>query len=240
MLKEMKPTCPRCGTAIDPGDVNVATDLAKCRGCNELYRASELVESADVDRLSKPPAGSRIRLDGDIRSEAILHVPRRRPGFGDVFALVFATFWISFIAFWTWGASQASVLFAAFSIPFWLAGAAMWVGLINGLMEHQTLRIGIESLELQEHKPFFARLVSIPYKEITKIAVEHKRPTNPFAMARHMRHFSSMSMGGGVPSPTIVHGARKTAFAETVDEPEMDWLVKLLKEAIFLRTRQRI
>lgn len=38
----MKLVCPNCHSAIGAENVNVATDLAKCTMCNEIFKASEL------------------------------------------------------------------------------------------------------------------------------------------------------------------------------------------------------
>lgn len=41
-------------------------------------------------------------------------------------AFLFSIFWLSGIAFWTWGAAQSSVAFACFSIPFWCVGLGVF------------------------------------------------------------------------------------------------------------------
>ena len=52
---------------------------------------------------------------------------------GSLGSFIFSLPWLAFVAFWTWGASQASALFACFSIPFWCIGLGLasspWLGL---------------------------------------------------------------------------------------------------------------
>ncbi|NLX58108.1 MAG: hypothetical protein GXY74_03360 [Phycisphaerae bacterium] len=45
----MEVTCPTCGGAIVPDDVNVAKDVAFCRTCNEAFSLSGLVDEAKGD-----------------------------------------------------------------------------------------------------------------------------------------------------------------------------------------------
>jgi len=58
----MQVTCPTCGGAIVPDDVNVAKDVAFCRTCNEAFSLSGLVsdgtgpDAPQVDP-SRPPRG---------------------------------------------------------------------------------------------------------------------------------------------------------------------------------------
>lgn len=59
--------CPRCKAEIPLADVNVATDVALCRACNQIYSLAALRDSATLDAgvdLATPPAGAWIRDDG--------------------------------------------------------------------------------------------------------------------------------------------------------------------------------
>lgn len=55
----MKATCPKCRREIPLEDVNVATDIALCRTCQETFSFSELTQNAAIPNvdLSKPPKG---------------------------------------------------------------------------------------------------------------------------------------------------------------------------------------
>jgi hypothetical protein len=41
--------CPTCRGAIAPDDVNVATDVAYCRACNQAFALSDLVDDSEGD-----------------------------------------------------------------------------------------------------------------------------------------------------------------------------------------------
>jgi hypothetical protein len=61
------PTCSRCGKAILSEDVNVANDVAYCRGCNLSHKLSALTEGTELDAaidLNQPPAGAWYTNDG--------------------------------------------------------------------------------------------------------------------------------------------------------------------------------
>lgn len=64
----MQLQCPKCETLIPAEKMNVATDLAVCPSCDEVFQLSELVASggdaADVD-LSDPPRGVWFHRDFD-------------------------------------------------------------------------------------------------------------------------------------------------------------------------------
>ncbi|HNW94043.1 MAG TPA: hypothetical protein PKM88_14135 [bacterium] len=113
----MKLLCPACREPITADNVNVATDLAKCTHCNELHRASALIAAVEPAGAA-PPAGSTMRFVPEGASGGIITVPRQGFSRQDVFQTLFATFWMVFIAFWTWGAAKGGGWFAAFSIIF--------------------------------------------------------------------------------------------------------------------------
>lgn len=61
------PTCPKCGNAIDPADVNVGSDVAFCRACNYSTSLSAITRAfahdPNVD-LANPPSGAWYRDNG--------------------------------------------------------------------------------------------------------------------------------------------------------------------------------
>jgi predicted Zn finger-like uncharacterized protein len=112
----MKLLCPNCQSPIDASDVNVGTDLAKCSSCNEVFKASELAADVDLREGLTPPAGSGIAFRSDQADFGSFSIPRSGLTGSDAFALLFATIWICFIAFWTWDASQGSLIFAKINV----------------------------------------------------------------------------------------------------------------------------
>jgi len=63
----MSTNCPLCRNQIPGDDVNVATDVAFCRSCNQTYKLSKLQDAAALAAVNvdDPPAGCWVRDDGD-------------------------------------------------------------------------------------------------------------------------------------------------------------------------------
>ena len=226
----MKLTCPKCGAAIDAAHVNIAADLAQCTACGEVFRASELVEAEGEGSLEQP-SGSRIvfTATGDAATFAI---PRAGFSKGMIFPAAFAAFWLGFVAVWTVLAAFASLLFALFSIPFWLAGFAMAGGLLNAVLERQRITLGPAGIEIERSRPVLSKRAVIPYADISAIGMENAAPSNPFAAFRQLRRASSVDEALGVLSvPTVSHGVEKTHFAANVSRAEMEWVVGVLSAA---------
>ncbi len=237
----MKLVCPKCQGLITAENVNVSTDLATCAACNEIFKASELMADVDLSENLEPPTGSGIEFRADTDESGAFLIPKRRFTGSDVFPLIFATFWICFVAFWTWGASQGSWAFAAFSIPFWAVGIFMWRGVIIGLTEREEIGVGPDELTIFKKSVVSSRLKAVPYSDIESIDIENIIPRDPVTMARHMRHFTNPTgMTTGLPMPTIVHGTKKTNFAENVSEAEKKWLTKVLKAIVYKKAGKTV
>lgn len=58
-------------------------------------------------------------------SSFTLKIPPLGIGGGSLFGIVFSIVWIGFVAFWTFLAAKGSLLFALFSLPFWVVGLGM-------------------------------------------------------------------------------------------------------------------
>jgi hypothetical protein len=225
----MKLTCPNCQATVPAGDINVASDLAKCALCDEIFKPSECLTAAEAMEAPDLPTGSDITFEEGEGGNATFFLPKRGMKGGDLFMMMFATFWIVFVAFWTVGAAGSSIFFAAFSIPFWVVGIFMWRGVLLGITERQTIAIGRASLTITRKSLVSKKRQSIPYSEIQTISIEALVPRDPFTMARHMRGFNSFTAGSiGFQLPTISHGTKQTRFAEHVSDAEMKWLVKTL------------
>ncbi len=234
-------TCPKCESRIEPEDVNVSANLAKCGDCGGIYKASDLTERLDPRTDLEPPTGSAIGFRTEGADTGILSIPRGGLGGGMAFPMLFAAFWVGFMAFWTWGASRGSYVFAAFSIPFWVIGLGMWRGIIIGICESQEIRLGSETLSVIKRSPVASSTREIPYRQITSIAAQPLVLRDPFTMSRYMRHAASVSgMSGGARLATVTHGTKKTRVAENVSEAEVEWLVRILKALVHDRTGRRV
>lgn len=63
----MRVSCPRCRAEIPLENVNVATDIALCRRCEETFSFAELSQDREVAEVdtSRPPKGAWYRTQGN-------------------------------------------------------------------------------------------------------------------------------------------------------------------------------
>jgi len=57
----MKVSCPKCNSVIPAAQINVATDVAACAKCGEVFAVSSIVAKQDVSPefdINDPPAGA--------------------------------------------------------------------------------------------------------------------------------------------------------------------------------------
>jgi hypothetical protein len=107
----MQLRCPRCGEGIVAEDVNVATSIAKCRACNEVFDFTGQIEpSQAMVPIAPQPATLKIfeddapvieagYRDAEAPSQKLLIVKRWFTP--SVFFLVFfCLFWDGFLVFW--------------------------------------------------------------------------------------------------------------------------------------------
>jgi hypothetical protein len=123
----MKITCPKCQRAIPTEDVNVGTDIALCRQCDETFSFAELLgqhEDPTVD-LTRPPKGVWFRQDMHgfelgctTRSPmAFILVPFMCVWSGFSLGGIYGTQIYSHT--FNWGVTLFGIPFIAFSILFW-------------------------------------------------------------------------------------------------------------------------
>lgn len=88
----ISPTCPKCKAVIPSDDVNVANDVAFCRGCNALFKLSSLTSGAALEAnldINRPPAGAWYRSEG---IEVVIGATHRALGTA-IGALAISLFW---------------------------------------------------------------------------------------------------------------------------------------------------
>lgn len=225
----MELVCPTCNWKIDSSNINVVTDLAKCGYCGAIYKASSLVSASDDKTLATPPKGSKIELTKEIGDSIQLFIPKKGVTGSVIPQLFFCVFWLGFISFWTWGASQGSVFFAMFSIPFWLVGLAMLTGLINNINETQTIKVNKSSLTLIKSRPINSKNYEYDFQDIQSIEITHMKGGlfSMFANPRYMWRLQ-WSFGAGLTLPAIIAGSRTQYFFEGANDAEQEWVTKYL------------
>ncbi|MFV0483907.1 MAG: hypothetical protein ACK5MG_07430 [Bacteroidales bacterium] len=230
----MELICPNCKATILPDNVNISSDLAKCDKCNSIHKASELTDSKSIDKISNPPNGTKIAVKKGLDDSIELFYPKKGFSASMIPQLFFSIFWLGFISFWTWGASQGSVIFAMFSIPFWLVGFGMIGGLINSILETQTLKISRISLTLKKDRPIRPKNFEIKVKDIQSIRMKNLQ-MNPFTMFGNFKLMFKMqkSFGmGGVEMPAIISGVKTEYFFEDANDAEQEWVTTTLDSII--------
>lgn len=156
----MKVTCPSCRLTIAAQDIALDTGWAKCASCDEVFSLADLLpgyakaKGGDLVVPERPfDAWSILRRD---EGRLVIHQPAHGVRAATIGLLAFATFWLAFIAFWTAGAlgflfqggkpQPVNVLFACFSIPFWLVGFGMLAGAL--WMARGSRSLSIDAVQL--------------------------------------------------------------------------------------------
>lgn len=158
----MKITCPTCQNVLPVEQVSIDTGWAKCVDCQEVFQVEEIAKSLPATKdgvkfVSSPrerPFDAKVIIASH-GNQFALEVPKTGIQAGHWGLLGFATFWTAFIAFWTAGAlgfvggngpqGVAQWGFAAFSIPFWIVGIGMFVGVIYSTQSHRRVAIDASS-----------------------------------------------------------------------------------------------
>lgn len=217
---------------INPENINIATDLAKCENCGSVLIVSALTSSIDKIETS-PPNGSKISFYKGADGQLEFTLPKKGFSVSLIPQLLFAIFWLGFISFWTWGASQGSIIFAMFSIPFWFVGISMITGIINSANEIQKISLDKRTLSVQRIRPIRPKSFTTDVKDIQTIKMKGMK-MNPFAMFGNFRHMMKMqsSFGSPVETPAIITGMKTEHFFEDANDAEQEWVTKLLESLI--------
>ena len=119
-------TCPTCRASIAQDDVNVKENVAFCRGCSALMKASDLTAPAEVGNVdpADPPPGCTFSSDG-ITTTITASV---RSMLGAVGALVVAVFWNSIVSVFVFLAFASTLQHVLGTIPAWFPAPPLGKG----------------------------------------------------------------------------------------------------------------
>jgi hypothetical protein len=122
----MRVTCPSCGRALPADELNVATDVGACRGCNEVFKLSDVVttDAQDVNVLAPPPGAWFRELPDGFEVGATTRSPT-------------AFFLVPFMVVWSGGSlggiygaqiksGTFSPMMSLFGLPFLLGSVIFW------------------------------------------------------------------------------------------------------------------
>ncbi len=107
----------------------------------------QLTRDRPAARIQKP-IGSRIQLKRRANTLTIVVPPA---GFTPEVLIFggFAVFWTTFVLFWTVSAASASLLFALFSVPFWIVGIGMLSIVVFAIAGQSQLTINRQTFRLK-------------------------------------------------------------------------------------------
>ena len=118
------PTCQKCRRTIPSDEINVAQDVAYCRGCNLSYRLSELTFDdgiiAHMD-LQRPPAGAWF---DDTGMATVIGATNRSLGTA-VGMLLFALFWNGIVSVFVAIALAGTLRQFHVTVPTWFPSPEM-------------------------------------------------------------------------------------------------------------------
>lgn len=224
----MKLECSNCKSEIKSENINISTDLAKCDNCGSVLKVSELTSS--VENLdTNPPNGSKISISKGADGQFELTLPKKGFSLSVIPQVLFSIFWLGFISFWTWGASQGSIFFAMFSIPFWFVGISMITGVINSANEIQKVSLNKNTLSIKRLRPIRAKSFETKLGDIQSIKMKGIK-MSPFSVFGNFRQAMKMqsSFGSPIETPAIITGMKTEHFFEDANDAEQEWVTKLL------------
>lgn len=186
-----------------------------------------LDQSLQVRSLTavEKPAGSRVQLKKDADSFDLVLPPTGLNG-GTLFLIPFAIAWNSFVFFWTAMASQASIFFALFSLPFWTAGLSMIVKILDALFEKTYLSIRSDTLQFS-HRTLgvcYKKQLQVPIEQISKLV--YRRPSTVI----YGNHSTMGQITTVNPRLALWCGTRRLELGGHLTEPELEWLAQELSE----------
>ncbi len=228
----MNLSCANCHAAIKSENVNISTDLAKCDKCDTIHKASDLINTIKEKDL-RPPSGSKISMEKGYDRSFEFTYPKKGFSLSLIPLVLFALFWLGFISFWTWGAARGSVIFALFSIPFWLFGVNMIVGIINSVSEVQIITLSKYTLKVQRQRPIRPKSFETDLQNIQSIKMKGMK-LNTFSAFGNIRCMMKMqrSFGTAVEVPAIITGQKTEYFFDDANDAEQEWIASTLDSLV--------
>ncbi len=224
--------CTSCNREINSENINITTDLAKCGKCGAIHKVSLLVNPVKKEDLN-PPIGSKIIMKKGINGNIIFTYPKKGFSRSLIPQLFFTTVWLSFITFWTWGASQGSIIFALFSIPFWFVGINMLAGILNEATELQTITINKYKLSVKRQRAIRPQFFETDLKNIQSVKLKGLKK-NGLSMFGNVRHMMKMqrSFGSPIELPAIITGLKTEYFFDEANDAEQEWVISVLDSLV--------
>ena len=142
-LESKDTTCPGCRQAIPLDDINIAKDIALCRGCGKVWTFSLIRATQELARvnLQNPPRGVRFERDHHgVTSIGYHRIPRAL-----IFLIPFTACWSGFSMFGIYGSQfkkgQFDLSQSLFGLPFLIGTAVLCSIILFGLFGRWQINI---------------------------------------------------------------------------------------------------
>jgi hypothetical protein len=238
----MQLQCEKCGTALKPENINVATDIAQCAACGNISKLS-LLANIQIDSNGTtstrhqpfdptPPRGSKVILTPTGHNQLEITLPPKGTKGPQIFMAIFAIFWLSFVSVWTVLAATSSIIFAAFSIPFWIVGIFMLIGVFKSRKLIEKISFFSNRIEITSNNIFSkTKTIEIPLNEIDTVRMWSKMATiNEMQISINASNTTRNGKSSYLNTPALFCGMQKYPFFQTADESEQYWIIGFTEE----------
>lgn len=218
----MEVVCPKCRQPIAGDDLNVSTDLARCRTCDALYTLSELVADEPPVDLGQPPWGAWHHDDGV--SVTIGATTRSPMAF---FLVPFMCVWSGLSVGGIYGGQLARGHFdlqlSLFGIPF-LAGTVLFGGIaLMTVLGKCEVRLGGERGEIFTGVGPLGWRRHFAIDGVTRIEIDHS--SGPYS-------------GKGVSECLALRGERTIKFGTMWNDTRRAFVLNALRQHLPVRRRK--
>ncbi len=145
-MKKLSTTrmCPHCGAVIPAEDVNVAQDVALCRGCGQTSRFSDLVRDEEDAAVNLDKIPKRMSV---LKTMHGLEVSCKHKKSTAIFFIIFALFWDAIVSIFVvqcingFLSGEGDWFMCLFLVPFVTVGVAVPMVVIYLLFGHMKLKL---------------------------------------------------------------------------------------------------
>jgi hypothetical protein len=225
----MELICNNCGATINPQDINIATNMAKCGSCNAVFRANELKERFKTSELLVLPPNAKVQLkqhsNGTLELGATaLSLNVKRGKMYLFFALV--TLVVGALITYAVEMDSAEVWFIpAAVLAFWIPGTLIAVFSLDMIYRHETVYVNENEIVI-ERKQFLRTKRAV----FSKGDIEDIRFTNRMGISGG--NFSNITQSYYVNFPAIISKPKVSFFFHDLPLQDQEWVVRFLRKLI--------
>lgn len=150
--------CPKCGRPIPVDDVNLATALARCRACNNLFNVSTILPATTPTAASPDPRTQPIlpvtRRFHMTEFAGTLNIHWRWFNITYLFLIFFCIAWDSFLVFWysmAFGDRNVPWIMIVFPIAHVAVGVCLTYATLCGFLNSTTVTVSRDALTVRHH-----------------------------------------------------------------------------------------